>query len=222
MNITPESKVGEIAAHHPLATRVFARHGIDFCCGGGVALQDLCEKRGLETAQLLEEIEETLAEPDPAGERWDEASNADLVRHIVDTYHLSLREELPRLEAMARKVVRVHGDKDPERLPELLRTLLELKSELEVHMDREETVLFPEILSHGENAHTPIAPFTDDHEEVGRAVAHLRELTDGFQVPEHACNTWRALWHGLAALEGSIHEHVHLENNILFPRVNAA
>lgn len=220
MEITAESKVGEIAAQHPMATRVFSRHKIDFCCGGGVPLREVCDQRGLATTEVLDEIEQVLTAGGSAGENWNETPLVDLVRHIVDAYHLPLREELPRLEAMARKVARVHGDKDPERLPEMLRTFLFLRGELEDHMQREEEVLFPEILSWSESADVSVERFVDDHSEVGRALERLRALTDDFQVPEAACNTWRALWHGLAALEGSLHDHIHLENNVLFQRVN--
>lgn len=222
MNITPQSKVGEIAAQHPMATQVFARHGIDFCCGGGVPLEQACTERGLDTPQVLDEIEKALATGDSNLEHWNEAPVPDLVRHIVHAYHVPLREELPRLEWMLRKVNRVHGHRDPERLASLLSTFLKLEGELLDHMAREEDVLFPEMVHHGEHAVVPVEPFVDDHKEAGEALATIRALTDDFQVPDPACNTWRALWHGLEALERSMHQHIHLENNILFPRVTAA
>lgn len=225
MNLTPESRVGEIATHHPLATRVFARHGIDFCCGGGVSIANACAKRRLHTATLLEEIEHAIAAP-RAGEattRWDEQPLDDLVSHIVDHFHGPLREELPRLESMARKVVRVHGDKDPERLGTLLESFLNLKEELDEHMREEEEKLFPAILARtaaDPGSGTPTAAFVDDHSRVGVELGRIRELTDDFRVPAGACNTWNALWHGLAALEADLHQHIHLENNVLFPRAS--
>jgi regulator of cell morphogenesis and NO signaling len=227
MNVTSEvtssSRVGEIATRHPLATRVFARHGIDFCCGGGVALADACAKRGLDAGSVLEEIERTISAPGVAdATRWDEAPVTELVRHIVDHFHAPLREELPRLEAMARKVARVHGDKEPVRLPALLETFLALKAEVDEHLREEEQSLFPAILAGAEDPEAPLAAFVDDHTRVGRELARIRELTDDFRVPDGACNTWNALWHGLAALETDLHEHIHLENNVLFPRVAAA
>ena len=221
MNITSRDKVGEIAARHPMATQVFSRHGIDFCCGGGVELQEACTQQGLSTPEVLGEIEQALSVQDPDLVRWDEAPVADLIRHIVQAYHFPLREELPRLESMARKVARVHGDKDPVRLGDLLRTFLSLKAELDDHMDREEEVLFPAILQHGNTDGLPISTFIDDHAEAGQALARLRELTGDYRVPDRACNTWRALWHGLEALERSLHLHIHLENNVLFPKLRA-
>ncbi len=226
MNLTPESRVGEIATRFPLATRVFARHGIDFCCGGGIALADACAKRRLDTADLLEEIERTIAAPgaDEADTRWDARPLDDLVRHIIDRFHGPLREELPRLESMARKVVRVHGDKDPERLGALLDSFCRLKGELDEHMRGEEEELFPAILARGASdpaSVAPLAPFIDDHSRVGAELGRIRELTDDFHPPAGACNTWNALWHGLEALEADLHQHIHLENNILFPRASA-
>jgi regulator of cell morphogenesis and NO signaling len=222
MTVTSASRVGEIATHHPLATRVFARHGIDFCCGGGVALADACAKRGLDADTIVDEITRTVAAPgndDP--QRWDRAPLPALVRHIVEHYHAALREELPRLEAMARKVHRVHGDRDPERLGALLDTYLGLVEEVQEHLRDEEERLFPAILSRDPNAAGSIGELVDDHSRVGQELARIRELTDDFQVPADACNTWNALWHGLAALERDLHQHIHLENNVLFPRVAA-
>ena len=217
MEFSPETRIGDIAAHHPLATRVFARHGIDYCCGGGVPLAKACERRHLEVEAIVSEIEATLAQHTSEEQHWLEAPLADLVAHIVDTYHKPLREELPRLEEMAFKVARVHGERRPEiALDALAETVSGLVHELEGHMRREEESLFPQLLDSSDKA-TPTA-FVDEHEEAGRALEKIRQLTGEFQVPEGACNTWRALWHGLADLERSMHEHVHLENNILFPR----
>ena len=223
MNLDSESKVGQIAAEHPLATRVFARHGIDFCCGGGQPLGQVCAARGLDTAAVLTEIRNELAGPERTEVRWDQAPLGDLVEHILAAYHKPLKEELPRLEAMARKVVDVHRDKQPEKLPELLSVYLGLKAELEQHMAKEEQILFPMIQSgQGAMAQGPIAVMEHEHDSAGNALKRLRELTNGYEVPEEACNTWRALWHGLAAVEESLHQHIHLENNILFPRALAS
>ena len=217
-NITPETRIGDIAARHPLATRVFARHGIDFCCGGGAPLRQACEQRGLAATTVLAEIDEEIADPRGAeGDDWLAAPPAALVRHIVATYHVPLRQELPRLQAMARKVAEVHAERDPERrLPAILATLLALAAELADHMAREEEVLFPTIVS---GAAAPLQPFVDDHTAAGEKLARLRALTDDYTPPADACNTWRALWAGLADLERAMHQHVHLENNVLFARV---
>lgn len=219
--VSRTTPVGELAARHPLATRVFARHHIDFCCGGGRPLGDVCEKQGLDVDAVLSEIENELA-PAEDRQRWDLAPLGTLIDHIVNRYHLALREELPRLEAMARKVARVHGDKDPERLEALLQTFLILKAELDEHMLKEEQVLFPMIRrGHGAGADHPIAVMVREHQGAGDGLNRIRVLTGDYTVPPEACNTWRALWHGLEALETDLHEHIHLENNILFPRALA-
>ena len=219
MSITTESKVGQIAAEYPLATRVFSRHGIDFCCGGGKPLGAVCEELQVDANTVLAEIEAELASPVTAEERWDQAPLNDLVQHILSTYHIPLKEELPRLESMARKVVRVHHDKAPEMLQELLSVYLGLNAELQTHMAKEEQILFP-MIERGEGAMAdgPITVMEAEHEAAGNALKRLRELTGDYRVPDEACNTWRALWHGLVALEEALHQHIHLENNILFPR----
>ena len=218
MTVTIETPVGEIASAHPLSTRVFARHNIDFCCGGGAPLQTACDKRGLNADDILVEINKELEEPDSTT-NWNYAPLTDLIEHIVSTYHVSLKEELPRLEAMAIRVNHVHGDKDPERLQAIETVFCNLKEELLSHMMKEEQILFPMIANgKGAMASDPVSMMEHEHDSAGNALRELRELTNDFTPPAVACNTWRALWHGLAALEQDTHQHIHLENNILFPR----
>ncbi len=138
MTISSDSTVGQLATEHPLATRVFARHGIDFCCGGGKPLREACEQKGLDTEAILEDIRKEVATSDTPEERWDQAPLGELIDHILAAYHQPLYEELPRLESMARKVLEVHRDKASEMLSELLSSYLGLKAELEQHMPKEE------------------------------------------------------------------------------------
>jgi len=222
MSIHAETRVGQVAAEHPLATRVFARHQIDFCCGGGRPLSEVCGDLGIDCNKLIEEIKTELETTPDAGERWDQSPLEDLIDHILTTYHAPLKEELPRLETMAEKVLKVHGEKDPERLSELLNVFRGLKHELDAHMAKEEQILFPMIKAgQGALANGPISVMEHEHDSAAVALRQLRRLTDDYEVPAAACNTWRALWHGLAALEESMHRHIHLENNILFPRALA-
>ena len=219
MTMDTLTTVGEIATEHPLATRVFARHGIDFCCGGGVSLKEACETRGLDLNAVMAEIEKETGEGPNDTRRWDQEPLTDLIDYILVTYHRPLDEELPRLNDMAVKVLDVHRDKAEQTLTDLLATYQALKAELEQHMAKEEQILFP-MIRQGRGAMTggPIAVMEAEHESAGAALARLRSLTNDYQVPEEACNTWRALWHGLQALEHELHSHIHLENNILFPR----
>jgi len=216
--LTRDMLVGELAARHPLATRVFARHHIDFCCGGGRPLGDVCEMQGLDVETVMQEIGREVS-PQETIVRWDLNPIGELIDYILTKYHASLREELPRLEGMARKVERVHGEKDPERLQRLVQAVLELRAELESHMLKEEGILFPMIRAgRGTGADGPIAVMMHEHETAGDLLRLIRELTNNYIVPAEACNTWQALWRGLEALETDLHDHIHLENNILFPR----
>ena len=216
MSITQESRVGRLAAEHPLATRVFARHQIDYCCGGGRPIGEVCQEKGLDTEHVLEEIRRELETSNVSEENWNDRPLPELIDHILATYHRPLTDELPRLGAMARKVLAVHGDKDPERLAELVRVYEGLMFELIDHMAKEEQILFPMIRNgQGAFADGPVAVMLHEHDDA--ALKRLRELTNNYEVPAEACNTWRALWHGLAALEDDMHRHIHLENNTLFP-----
>ncbi|NNF06697.1 MAG: iron-sulfur cluster repair di-iron protein [Candidatus Eisenbacteria bacterium] len=219
MSVTSEAKVGDIATQYPLATRVFARHGIDFCCGGGKPIAEVCTKAGLDVSAVLAEIESEITNRETKAVRWDERPLNELIEHILSTHHRPLDEELPRLQALAQKVHDVHVDKAPDMLSGVLSVFSALRTELEQHMLKEEKVLFPMILA-GQGAMTggPVVVMEQEHEVAGAALKQLRALTNNFEVPEGACNSWRALWAGLEAIEQDLHEHIHLENNILFPR----
>ncbi|MFV1986151.1 MAG: iron-sulfur cluster repair di-iron protein [Gemmatimonadota bacterium] len=217
--ISTTDTVKDIVVAHPLATRVFQRHSIDFCCRGGIALSEACDKKGLDADRIAKEVEAEIAGTGDDAARWEERPLDELIDHILTTYHEALRSELPRLQQMARKVLAVHGDKMPEVLPELHRVFSDLQTELESHMAKEEEILFPMIRAgHGENAGAPITVMEHEHASAGAALERLRELTNDYQPPADACATWTGLWAGLADLEKELHLHIHLENNILFPR----
>ena len=222
MTVNAQTTVGVIATEHPMATRVFARHGIDFCCGGGRPLEQVCVARNLELDHVLKEIEREIDNTPAPEVRWDQKSLPLLIDHILEQFHAPLKEELPRLESMARKVHQVHGDKDPT-LAEILEVLLALEQDLQQHMAKEEQVLFPMILNdQGRLAGGPVSVMEAEHEAAGEMLGRLRSLTNDYQVPADACNTWQALWAGLEALESDLHEHIHLENNILHKRALAS
>jgi regulator of cell morphogenesis and NO signaling len=217
--ITAQSIIGEIAATHPLSTRVFARHRIDYCCAGNRELADACTKRGLDASLVISELEAEIATSGPSIVRWDQEPLTALIEHILTEYHAPLREELPRLSAMATKVRRVHGDRDPARFEAIEKTLHMLAADLESHMQKEENVLFPLIAEgNGYMADGPISVMEAEHDDAGRMLEHLRTMTNDYVPPDDACNTWRGLWAGLADLERALHEHIHLENNILHHR----
>ncbi len=226
--ITPGMAVGHLVAERPSRARVFERFGIDYCCGGKRALGDVCAEQGLDTQRIvaaLLEAESALAAVDETD--WTRAALSDLIEHILETHHAYLQRELPRLVEMTANVHAVHGERHPE-LAEVRQTLDGLKAELDVHRMKEEQILFPMIRSmestqaveavHCGTVQNPIRVMEDEHEAAGAALARMRALTNDFTSPEDGCNTYRAMVDGLAELEADLHQHIHKENNILFPR----
>jgi len=209
--------VGRLASERPYSIPVLQRHRLDFCCGGAKPLADACAERGVDLNALLAEIE--AARPrGPDRTDWTREPLERLVEHIVARHHRPLDEELPRLGDLARKVARVHGDTD-RRLLLVRDVLTQLADDLFSHMGKEEAVLFPWIAGgRGASAGAPIRVMTAEHDEHAVMLRQLRELTDDHTPPEHACGSWRALLHGLSELERDLQEHIHLENNVLFPR----
>jgi regulator of cell morphogenesis and NO signaling len=205
----------QLANTHPLSVKVLQRRGLDFCCAGDKALKAMCQTRGLDPKQVLEEIAAEESRVTPLPLRWEERGMDELIDHLLEHYHKPLHEELALLEVMARRVRRVHGAKDPERLSRLAETVVALRDELEVHMRKEEEILFPWILSgRGTSAVLPIQMMRGTHQQL----IFLRDLTDQYVPPPQACPTWRALWRGLETLDANLVEHMHLEDHILFPR----
>jgi regulator of cell morphogenesis and NO signaling len=224
MIITEQTTIAEIASTVPSAVRIFQRHGIDFCCGGKRPIGEVCQEKGLSCNELVQLIQMSNAQPAPDARDWTQAPLTELVDHILTAYHAPLRDELPRLETMAAKVATVHG----ENAPYMLRVnaiVTELADELRSHMQKEEIVLFPAIEAIEKRATQPSIPLSapitvmeDEHDHAGRLLAELREITGGYVMPEWGCGTFQALYHGLAELEAAMHVHIHLENNLLFPR----
>lgn len=206
--------VGEIAATLPGATAVFRRHKLDFCCGGDVPLRDAAASRGV----AIEAIEAALATLDRDGAAPAATDTASLIAHIVARYHQTHRRELPELIRLARRVEAVH--RGHPRVPAGLADALEVMStELEEHMLKEEGVLFPLMLQGGHPMLMhPIAQMRHDHDDHGEAIRGVERITDGFALPEDACRSWQALNTGTAKLTADLMEHIHLENNVLFPR----
>lgn len=228
MTLTPESTVAEIAAEAPATIPVFQQHHIDFCCGGKIALAQACQARSLNVDTVLADLRAAIA-PAAAEPNWNAATLTDLIRHIQRRYHEELRRELPRLGDMLQKVVSRHGDHLPESLHPLQQTFERLKLELLGHMAKEDEILFPCIVALengtplpvpnvGQWIASPIAMMEAEHDEAGAALAFIRQVTNGFAPPDWACPTFRGLYYGLAQLETEMHVHVHLENNVLFPR----
>ncbi|HEY9175505.1 MAG TPA: iron-sulfur cluster repair di-iron protein [Verrucomicrobiae bacterium] len=223
-NITPQTTVGEIVRAMPARSRIFENLGIDYCCGGNKPLAEACQAKGLDPTTVVALLTALDNTPDSIQVNPDAMSLTELCDHIEQVHHEYLREELPRLDFMTRKVAAVHGDHEP-RLLEVRRVFEAFQSEMVAHTKEEDEVVFPAIrkMESGKRKHldSAFAKLESEHENAGAALARFKELTDNYTPPEWACNTFRVLYDGLAQLEKHTHQHVHQENNVLFPKALA-
>jgi regulator of cell morphogenesis and NO signaling len=221
--------VREIALAAPATTRVFEEFKIDFCCGGRKSLDEACSNAGIETSNVFKKLTDLLDAPvsvdDPA-----KLSTSELIDHIVETHHGFTRSEMQRLGGLMEKVAGKHGEHHPE-LNELREQFSQLVDDLTPHMRKEEMVLFPYIqdLLRAKARNTvpllppfgtvrhPIQRMQYEHDEAGNILKQMRALTGDYRLPEGACPSFTALYFGLDALEKDLHQHIHLENNVLFP-----
>jgi regulator of cell morphogenesis and NO signaling len=222
---TSGSTVAAIVLEHPACARVFLEHRIDFCCGGQVTVDQACASKGLDATAIREELEAAIRErtsdrvvdpralPTPA-----------LISYILEKHHAYLRRAFPTVMALASKVARVHGAREPK-LRALAVAVERLVEALAPHLDHEEQVLFPSLLADTKPAPEAAANLADmmaEHREVGAILDRIQEASDGFQVPDWACNSYRTLFSELRTMDADIREHVHLENNALLPRFAAS
>lgn len=226
-----QTSVGQWVAKVPRTSRVFEAQQIDYCCGGNKSLALACRDRQLDPQEILNQLRGTAnTVVGEATQDWTTAPLAQLCDHIVATHHAYLKTELPRLTELIAKVVNAHGDKDPN-LARLRQVFADLRNELEPHMLKEERILFPAIRQLEQASARPSFPFgtvanpirmmEHEHDIAGHALTLIRELTRDFEVPADACNTYRALLDALREFQADLHQHIHKENNILFPRAQA-
>ena len=229
MQLQQEQTVREIVASNPGAARVFERFGIDYCCGGGKAFGEACAFAKADAAEVAAALERSAPE---TGERdWQKAPLADLIQHIVRKHHRFTREELARLHPLLEKVLGKHGAQHPE-LGKIQVLFHSLAQEMTMHMMKEEHMLFPYIeqLEAAANrgarpappmfgtVQNPVRMMMMEHDSAAEAVREIKRLSGGFNVPEEACMSYRAIYEGFRDFEADLHQHIHLENNILFPR----
>jgi len=215
-----EQTLGDLVAAFPAAAEVLQRYRLDYCCGGKQSLLDACTAADLDADVVLQDIE-AAGKSNVDIARWDQRPLNELVQHILDRYHASLRIEIPRLIELAEQVERAHEDK-PDRPAGLADLLREVKVAVESHLAKEEQILFPLIVAgRGQTAHMPVQVMMQEHEDHGQNLRRIRNLTGDMTAPEYACASWRELYRALAELEVDLMDHIHLENNILFPRVLA-
>lgn len=216
----PTTTLAELAIALPAASRVFHRHGLDFCCHGGRPLAEACAERGLDPQAVLAEV--ATEGQGVTKERWDQRSLGDLVEFIVGYYHARLRTELPELLTMAERVETRHAEKAscPRGLAAHIAHVHQAVLE---HLEKEEQILFPMLRSgRGSLAAGPIQVMELEHDDHAASLRRTRALTTDLVPPEEACNTWRALYLRLAEFEAELMEHIHLENHVLFQRALCA
>ena len=232
MNADLNRTVRELAVENPAVTRVFEKFGIDYCCGGGKSLREACESANIASDKLLASLDEARQAKGPNGNKdWGSQPLSDLIDHIVATHHAYTREEIERLEPLLSKVCSVHGQHHPE-LQRIRKLFAGLAQELHMHMMKEEQVLFP-FISRMEEAvlekrpilpsmfgtvQNPVQMMIHEHDSAGQALHEMRDLSAGYTPPQDACISFQTLYRVLDEFERDLHQHIHLENNILFPR----
>jgi regulator of cell morphogenesis and NO signaling len=231
--ITTDMTVRDVATQLPQSTRLFEKLKIDYCCGGYKPLAEACASAGVDVGSVIEMLSE-VTQTNPQDERAPEFQNftpTKLITHIVETHHVFTRSEMDRLQALADKVLAAHGGNHPE-LIHLDELLTRLAADLTPHMFKEEQVLFPYIVAMenaaNQNRPAPFAPFGTvnnpvrmmmrEHDAAGELMREIRTLTFDYKVPADGCVSYRTLYQALEHFEKDLHQHIHLENNILFPK----
>ncbi|EGQ4203348.1 iron-sulfur cluster repair di-iron protein ScdA [Staphylococcus pseudintermedius] len=221
--IATQDKVADIVTHYPKTADVFRKHGIDFCCGGQISLEEAVSNHPkLSLTPLLQELEDA-SQQQGEGMQPQYLSVPSLIQYIQARYHDTLREEFKQLTPYVTRLSRVHGPNHPN-LVTLKSTFDAFKSAMLTHTDEEDQNAFPKLVrsANGETVEdidAVVQSLVDDHDEAGALLQQMRELTHDFQPPAEACGTWRLVYDRIAHLERETHAHVHLENHVLFPKI---
>lgn len=230
MTITKDQTIAQCVANNYQTATVFKKHKIDFCCGGKISISEACQKNKVDEEPLLQELNEVTQQKsqEDAAETYELDK---LAKYIVEKHHTYVRQRIPEIEPFLDKVVRVHGEKHPE-LKKVQENFQAVKEELLNHMQKEEKVLFPYIeqMMEAKKNNTQLEPsffgtiknpinmMEMEHESAGNAFKEIREITNDLTPPDSACNTYRVTFSLLDEFENDLHRHIHLENNVLFPK----
>ena len=235
LEISDNASVAEVVTQYPQTRRILEEMGIDYCCGGKRPLKDACNQAGLSWQDVISKLQEPI-EQSQSGEHppnnWAEVSLSELVEHIIAEHHAYLKENLPRLKGLANKVYNAHKSQHGEMIQQLIQAFETLRTDIEMHLSKEEQILFPLIKEteafvsnqgprptvHCGTVENPICQMEVEHDAAGNILAQMRKITSEYQLPDDACESFNALYVGLKELEKDLHEHIHLENNILFPK----
>ncbi len=235
-NINFDTTLGDFVASYPKTRKVFENFGLDYCCGGKQDLKKAAEAKNVDINALLEELEETInkgiEEDSEEIKIWKDESIKNIINHIVSKHHTYMRSELPRIDTLLNKIVQVHGPKHGDFLNSLSATYKLLKEALEEHLNDEEMILFPfakeleaganeadKSKNTGSDYKEIVEILYTEHEDAGEALAKMRNITSNYVLPTDACASFESLYESLEALEDDLHEHVHLENMVLFPKI---
>lgn len=224
-------KIGDLVAEYPGASNLLKQYQIDFCCGGERVLSAVLQQQDIDQEKFLSELNESyrqaMQKPDPEVD-WRKITYNELIDHVLFHHHAYLNKELPLLSEFVTKILRVHGPHHP--YLKTLHTLFhELKMELEQHLIAEETLVFPHIRDYEQTgsedafrkALSAIDELETEHEHAGDLLKAIRAITNQYDLPEDACHTYTLTYQKLEQLENDMFQHIHLENNILFPRLEA-
>src|SRR5689334_6635838 len=231
MRFTAESKVKDIAVSNPRARQVLEDAGVDYCCGGGKSLHDACSGAGISPAEILERLRKNSREVRAGAANWASVPLSELTRHIREKHHQYVRSAIPQIQKLLAKVKAKHASVHPE-LSAIEELFAKIAREMIMHMQKEEQILFPYIdavenaLRSGglieppffQSVRNPIQSMMGEHDSAGDLVRQVRAATGNYAPPENACASFTALYDDLRRFEADLHEHVHLENNVLFPR----
>jgi regulator of cell morphogenesis and NO signaling len=231
MSLTSETKVKDIALANPGARQILEDAGVDYCCGGGKSLHEACLHADVPAEEILKRLRENSKHVSPDESSWALAPLSDLTRHIREKHHRYVREAIVRIQTLLDKVGAKHGEDQPE-ITEIQRLFTEVGREMIMHMQKEEQILFPYIgaLEQARSSHSsvetpffqtvrnPIHAMMKEHDAAGQLVKQIRTASSEYTAAVDACTSYKALYQDLKEFEADLHQHVHLENNILFPR----
>ena len=231
MKILPNSLVGEVVKLNFKTASLFQKNSIDYCCDGNKPISEACKEVGVDTGQLIEQLETIVAQKDPDSEYFNNLSLTELSDYVVNQHHKYVHESIPPLKKNLEKICQVHGEHHPE-LFAIKELFFDSAGDLTMHMQKEELMLFPFIkrleLARKNNTPLPRSPFGSisnpiammlaDHQNEGDRFDQISKLSDNYQVPEDACMTYEVAFRQLCDFENDLHRHIHLENNILFPK----
>lgn len=231
MNFSSGTKMKDIALSNPGARQVLEDAGLDYCCGGGKSLHEACVHANVSSEEILSRLRESAKNTGPDDLNWMAAPLFELTQHIREKHHRYVREAIPRTQALSDKVATKHGQNHAE-LVNIGKLFAEVGREMIMHMQKEEQILFPYIdaLQQAVNEHASVEPpffqtvknpihaMMQEHDAAGDLVRQIRVLSSGYTPPGDACTSFKALYEALGEFEADLHKHVHLENNILFPR----